>query len=198
MAGKGACFYPGEQCDPGRVVPSVRFDTHDARHERVCAYEQIPRPPKSQSRGVPETHNSEAVKWRNATPKQRSAVAARAAAILRERADEFAHSLATELGRVMEEARREVALGAEIIEFYAQAVQPKASPEGRPLLFCVQPGNCSYDQLARLSAPNLLAGNIVMVKHAGKVPQSALAFEQLWLEAGAPKGAYANLLISYD
>ena len=25
-----------------------------------------------------------------------------------------------------------------------------------------------------------------MVKHSGKVPQSALAFEQLWLEAGAP------------
>ena len=37
-----------------------------------------------------------------------------------------------------------------------------------------------------------------MVKHAGCVPQCAIAFEQLWLDAGAPKGAYTNLLISYD
>lgn len=125
------------------------------------------------------------------------AVAARAAAILRERAEEFARSVASD-GELLDEARREVTLGAEIIEFHARTAAPPASPEGRPLLFCVQPGNCSYDQLARLSAPNLLAGNIVMVKHSGKVPQSALAFEQLWLEAGAPTGAYANLLISYD
>jgi len=36
------------------------------------------------------------------------------------------------------------------------------------------------------------------VKHAGCVPQCAIAFEKLWLEAGAPPGAYTNLLISYD
>ena len=37
-----------------------------------------------------------------------------------------------------------------------------------------------------------------MVKHAGCVPQCAIAFEKLWLEAGAPAGAYTNLFISYD
>jgi succinate-semialdehyde dehydrogenase/glutarate-semialdehyde dehydrogenase len=30
------------------------------------------------------------------------------------------------------------------------------------------------------------------------VPQCAIAFEKLWLEAGAPAGAYTNLLISHD
>jgi succinate-semialdehyde dehydrogenase/glutarate-semialdehyde dehydrogenase len=43
-----------------------------------------------------------------------------------------------------------------------------------------------------------MAGNVVMVKHAGSVPQCAIAFEKLWLEAGAPAGAYTNLLISFD
>lgn len=136
--------------------------------------------------------------WRDTTLEQRAAVAARAAAILRERAEDFARSVMSDVGKVIAEARREVALSAQILEFYAQTAEQSVPPEGRPLLFCVQPGNCSYDQLARLSAPNLLAGNIVMVKHVGKVPQSALAFEQLWLEAGAPSGAYANLVISYD
>jgi hypothetical protein len=48
-----------------------------------------------------------------------------------------------------------------------------------------------------VAGPNLMAGNVVMVKHAGCVPQCALAFEKLWLEAGAPVGAYTNLFISY-
>jgi acyl-CoA reductase-like NAD-dependent aldehyde dehydrogenase len=43
-----------------------------------------------------------------------------------------------------------------------------------------------------------MAGNVVMVKHAGCVPQCAIAFGNLWLEAGAPAGAYTNLLISHD
>src|ERR1700674_762986 len=43
-----------------------------------------------------------------------------------------------------------------------------------------------------------MAGNVVMVKHAACVPQCAIAFEKLWLEAGAPPGAYTNLLISYE
>ena len=154
---------------------------------------------------VPDSHT-----WRRTTLGQRAMVAVRAAAILRARADEFAQPVHNETGKVIEEARAEVALGAEIIDAYARvAVAPAAagddrarsaepSLEGRPLLFCVLPANCSYDQLARLSAPNLLAGNIVMVKHTGAVPRAAIAFEQLWLEAGAPVGAFANLLIAYD
>ena len=43
-----------------------------------------------------------------------------------------------------------------------------------------------------------MAGNVVMVKHAGCVPQCAIAFELLWKQAGAPPGAYTNLRISYD
>jgi succinate-semialdehyde dehydrogenase/glutarate-semialdehyde dehydrogenase len=66
------------------------------------------------------------------------------------------------------------------------------------VLFGVQPWNFPYYQLARFAAPNLMAGNVAMVKHAGCVPQCAIAFEKLWLEAGAPAGAYTNLLISHD
>lgn len=43
-----------------------------------------------------------------------------------------------------------------------------------------------------------MAGNVVMVKHAGCVPQCAIAFSKLRLDAGAPVGAYTNLLISHD
>jgi succinate-semialdehyde dehydrogenase/glutarate-semialdehyde dehydrogenase len=43
-----------------------------------------------------------------------------------------------------------------------------------------------------------MAGNVIMVKHASCVPQCAILFEKLWIEAGAPAGLYTNLLISHD
>jgi succinate-semialdehyde dehydrogenase/glutarate-semialdehyde dehydrogenase len=122
--------------------------------------------------------------------------------------EEFARPVTLEMGKLIEQARGEVMLSADIIEYYAwnaeeflapQALKPKsgeAMVESSPfgVLFGVQPWNFPYYQLARLAGPNLMAGNVVMVKHAGCVPQCALAFEKLWLEAGTPAGVYTNLL----
>jgi succinate-semialdehyde dehydrogenase/glutarate-semialdehyde dehydrogenase len=38
-----------------------------------------------------------------------------------------------------------------------------------------------------------MVGNVVVVKHASVVPQSALAFARLFAEAGAPEGIYTNI-----
>jgi succinate-semialdehyde dehydrogenase/glutarate-semialdehyde dehydrogenase len=43
-----------------------------------------------------------------------------------------------------------------------------------------------------------MAGNTLVVKHAGCVPQCAIAFEKLFIDAGAPPGLYTNLLISHE
>jgi succinate-semialdehyde dehydrogenase/glutarate-semialdehyde dehydrogenase len=150
--------------------------------------------------------------WRHTTFAERAAVAAKAAAIMRARVDEFARPVTLEMGKLIDQARGEVALSAAIIDYYAQnaerflapqQLQPssgEAQVESSPfgVLLGVQPWNFPYYQLARFAAPNLMAGNVVMVKHAGCVPQCAIAFEKLWLEAGAPAGAYTNLLISHD
>jgi succinate-semialdehyde dehydrogenase/glutarate-semialdehyde dehydrogenase len=150
--------------------------------------------------------------WRHTTFAARAAVVARAAAIMRERGDDFARLVTLEMGKLIAEARGEVALSADIIDYYAknaerflasQHLKPssgEAEVESSPLgvLFGVEPWNFPYYQLVRFAAPNLMAGNVVMVKHAGNVPQCAVAFEKLWLDAGAPAGAYTNLLISYD
>ena len=150
--------------------------------------------------------------WRHTTFAERAVVVAKAATIMRARVDEFARPVTLEMGKLIEQARREVALSADIIDYYADNAQRflaplrlkpssgKAVVQSSPLgvLFGVQPWNFPYYQLARFAAPNLMAGNVVMVKHAGCVPQCAIAFEKLWLEAGAPAGAYTNLLISHN
>ena len=150
--------------------------------------------------------------WRHKTFAQRAAVAAKAAAIMRARVDEFARPVTLEMGKLIDEARGEVVLSADIIDYYARNAERFLAPqhltpgsgeaevESSPIgvLFGVEPWNFPYYQLVRFAAPNLMAGNVVMVKHAASVPQCAIAFEKLWLEAGAPAGAYTNLLISYD
>ena len=164
----------------------------------------------AQSEIALQTAASGSKTWRHKTLAQRVDVAAFAAAIMRARVDEFARPVMAEMGKDIDEARREVLFGAEIIDFCAESSGRSLAPEDikpdsrqeaagrRPVLFCVQARNCSYDQLARFAAPNLVAGNVVMVKHAESVPESAIAFEMLWLEAGAPLGAFTNLLIADD
>lgn len=139
-------------------------------------------------------------------------MAAKAAAILRRQVDEFARLMTLEMGKRIGEARGEVRLSADIIEYYGrqaerflapQRLKPKTGQaviESAPLgvLFGVQPWNFPFYQLARFAGPNLMAGNVIMVKHASCVPQCALAFARLWPEAGAPEGAYTNLFITHD
>ena len=72
----------------------------------------------------------------------------------------------------------------------------ESSPIG--VVFGVEPWNFPYYQLARVAGPHLMAGNTLVIKHAGCVPQCAIAFEKLLTDAGAPDGLYTNLLISHD
>ncbi|MGV8894697.1 MAG: NAD-dependent succinate-semialdehyde dehydrogenase [Burkholderiaceae bacterium] len=150
--------------------------------------------------------------WRHMTYAERAFIVSKAAAIMRANVDEFARPVTIEMGKRIDEARGEVLLSADIIEYYAQnaerflATQTLAPSSGQAeiestpfgVLFGVQPWNFPYYQLARFAAPNLMAGNVTMVKHAACVPQCALAFEKLWRDAGAPAGVYTNLFISHD
>jgi len=150
--------------------------------------------------------------WKRTDFPQRAAIAAKAAAILRSRIDEFARPVTLEMGKLIDQARGEVLLSADIIDYYSRNAEGFLAPqhlkpgsgeaeiESSPfgVLLGIQPWNFPYYQLARFAGPNLMAGNVVMVKHAGCVPQCSIAFEKLWREAGAPAGAYTNLLISHD
>ena len=76
----------------------------------------------------------------------------------------------------------------------------EAIVENAPLgvLFCIEPWNFPYYQLARVAGPNLMIGNTLIAKHAPNVPQCALAFEKLFIGGGAPKGTYTNVFLSNE
>ena len=150
--------------------------------------------------------------WKHTTYAQRAEIVAKAATLMRKNVDEFAKLATLEMGKRIDEARGEVKFSADILAYYAEHAKTFLAPtklnpkigeahmENSPfgVLFCVEPWNFPYYQLARVAGPQLMAGNVLVVKHAGCVPQCAIAFEKLLLDAGAPKGAYTNLLISHE
>jgi len=150
--------------------------------------------------------------WKHKSYADRAVIVNNAAALLRAHVDEFARLETLEMGKLINEARGEVQFSADILAYYAKHAEAFLAPtklhpkvgeahmESSPIgvLFCVEPWNFPYYQLARVAGPQLMAGNGLVVKHAGCVPQCAIAFEKLLLDAGAPVGAYTNLLISYE
>ena len=150
--------------------------------------------------------------WRGRSFAARRVILKSAAALMRERAQSLAELITVEMGKLIAQSLGEVALSAAILDYYADHAEQFLAPEklttakgeatveSSPIgvLFGVEPWNYPYYQIARFAAPNLMAGNVVMVKHASSVPQCALAFEQLLHDAGAPDGAYTNLFISKE
>ena len=151
-------------------------------------------------------------KWKHTSYAERAVIINKAAALMAAHVDDFAKLATLDMGKRINEARGEVKFSADILAYYGKHAEaflaptklhPKhgeahmdSSPFG--VLFCVEPWNFPYYQLARIAGPHLMAGNTVVVKHAGCVPQCAIAFEKLLLDAGAPVGAYTNLLISHE
>jgi succinate-semialdehyde dehydrogenase / glutarate-semialdehyde dehydrogenase len=150
--------------------------------------------------------------WRHTSYAERATILAKASELMSARIDELARTMTLEMGKRIGEARGEVEFSARILTYYAENAERFLAPvelsptvgtahmESSPIgaIFCVEPWNFPYYQLARVAGPHLMAGNVLLVKHAGIVPQCAIAFEKLLMDAGAPAGLYTNLFISHD
>jgi succinate-semialdehyde dehydrogenase/glutarate-semialdehyde dehydrogenase len=152
------------------------------------------------------------VTWKRTSYAHRAKIIAHAAVLLHEQAEHFAQIMTMEMGKRIAEARGEVEFSSQILAYYAENAERFLAPvklhpsageahmESSPIgvIFGVEPWNFPYYQLARVAGPHLMAGNTLVIKHAGCVPQCAIAFEKLFLDAGAPLGLYTNLLISHE
>ena len=153
--------------------------------------------------------------WRETSFAERGRILQNAADILRRDSDAFARLLTLEMGKLVAEAKAEVELSAKIFEYYVRHAEDLLKPEKLPVLdpaegeamlvheplgvlLAIEPWNFPYYQIARILAPQLSAGNTLILKHASNVPQSAAAFERLMNEAGLPEGAFQNLYATRD
>ena len=150
--------------------------------------------------------------WRKNSFDERKKILQKVANLMRERSDELAALVTLEMGKRIKESKGEVELAASIYEYYAThaaqflADKPLSPEKGAAyvrnepigVLLGIEPWNYPYYQVARFAAPNIMAGNCILLKHASNVPQCALEIEKLFADAGAPEGLYTNLFISSD
>ncbi|HUG98043.1 MAG TPA: NAD-dependent succinate-semialdehyde dehydrogenase [Gammaproteobacteria bacterium] len=150
--------------------------------------------------------------WRDTPVEARGRVIGQAARVLKEKRDELARLVTLEMGKLIGEARAEIAKCATACSYYAEhapaflADELIATDAHRSLVayqplgtvLAVMPWNFPFWQAIRCATPALAAGNTVLLKHASNVPQCALAIERVFEEAGLPEGVFRTLLVDSD
>src|SRR5713226_418156 len=140
---------------------------------------------------------------------ERARMMTKAAAILDGEKETFARVMTTEMGKTLRSAVDEAAKCAWVCRYYAENAEKFLADEivdttasrsyirYQPLgpVLAVMPWNFPFWQVLRFAAPALMAGNVVLLKHASIVPQSALLIEDLFRRAGFPEGVFQTLLI---
>lgn len=150
---------------------------------------------------------------RTTTVAERAALVQRVADLHLERKDELAAIIQREMGKPLDQCIGEVEFSADIISYYAKNgedfLKDQELPvedgqrtfirrQGLGVLLGIMPWNFPYYQVARFAAPNIIAGNTIILKHAEQCPESAAAIQQIYLDAGVPEGAYVNVYASHD
>ena len=148
--------------------------------------------------------------WRFESFENRKAIVKAVAAEMRLQKEHLAKLITTEMGKPIRESRIEIDYSANILDYYADNAQEflQASTlttekgdaivvsEAIGVLLGVMPWNFPFSQIARFAAPNIMAGNPIVLKTASNIPQCAQAFEDLFTKVEAPEGLYQNLFLS--
>jgi succinate-semialdehyde dehydrogenase/glutarate-semialdehyde dehydrogenase len=147
--------------------------------------------------------------WRRTPFAERARLMSAAGDILRDRVGDYGRLITEEMGKPIAAAEGEVDKCAWVCDFYAENAERFLSPEpvgtdaSRSLVrydplgpvLAIMPWNFPFWQVFRFAAPALMAGNAGLLKHAGNVPGTALAIEEVFRDAGFPEGVFTTLLI---
>jgi len=149
------------------------------------------------------------VKWRDMSVADRVTLLTRLAEVLRAEKRRYAELITREMGKPIREALAEVEKCAVLADYYAGNAVKFLSPEEikteakksyvmfQPLgiVLAVMPWNFPFWQAFRFGVPAVAVGNVVLLKHASNVPQTALAIEEAFTKAGFPEDVFRTVLI---
>jgi succinate-semialdehyde dehydrogenase/glutarate-semialdehyde dehydrogenase len=148
--------------------------------------------------------------WKETTFAHRSVLMKNAAKVLRENSEEYSVLMTLEMGKPIVQSRAEVEKCAWVCDYYAENAEQFLSDEiikteatksfisYQPLgvILAIMPWNFPFWQVFRFAAPNLMAGNAGLLKHASNVSGCALAFEDVFRKAGFPENLFRSLLVT--
>lgn len=181
--------------------------TNPATGETIATYDELT-PDQIQAKLA--TAHATYQTWRETTMADRTLKMKRLAEVLRENAAKYGALATAEMGKPITEAMGEVTKCGAVCDYYADNAEKFLSPEQAPsdgsesfvrfdplgAVLAIMPWNFPYWQLFRFAAGTIMAGNVVVMKHASNVQGCAAAIEEAFLLAGFPVGVFQNLPIN--
>jgi succinate-semialdehyde dehydrogenase / glutarate-semialdehyde dehydrogenase len=150
--------------------------------------------------------------WRRASFAERATLMVRAAELLESEIPVVAELMTREMGKTFAAAKGEAMKCAATMRYFAEhaeamlreeTVATKGSRSGvrfEPIgpIFAVLPWNFPWWQVIRMAVPTLMAGNVVVFKHAPNVPGNAKYLEDLFVRAGFAPGVLTTVFVEID
>jgi succinate-semialdehyde dehydrogenase/glutarate-semialdehyde dehydrogenase len=146
--------------------------------------------------------------WAQVSAKERAQVLRKLNELMLANQDDLALIMTSEQGKPLAESKGEIAYAASFIEWFAEEARrvygdtiPATSGDKRIIAIkqpvgvtaAITPWNFPTAMLTRKAGPALAAGCSMVVKPATQTPFSALAFAELGVRAGLPKGLLSVL-----
>ncbi|MDR3667503.1 MAG: NAD-dependent succinate-semialdehyde dehydrogenase [Ignavibacteriaceae bacterium] len=147
--------------------------------------------------------------WRRTSFQQRADNLRRAGEILRKKKETLSHLMTVEMGKPIVQSRSEIDKCAMVCDYFAENAEKflqdkKVDTDAansfityQPLgvILAIMPWNFPFWQVFRFAAPNLMAGNAGVLKHASNVTGCGLEIEDIFREAGFPDDLFRTLII---
>lgn len=152
-------------------------------------------------------------RWKSLSFHERSKPVLKLAELIREQADSLALLATHEMGKPVKEAAAEVLKCISSCMYYAgnaeQILRPVSSVsdnqklveihhEPMGVILGIFPWNFPYWQIMRSAIPAVMAGNAMLIKPAPNTPQSAMALQHLFYEAGFPTDLLQTVLANNE
>jgi succinate-semialdehyde dehydrogenase/glutarate-semialdehyde dehydrogenase len=147
--------------------------------------------------------------WSELSYQERATFWQQMSELLKERKHKLGMLMSLEMGKPITQAVAEVEKCAWVCEHYAQNTEAFLQAESIEtefkksyvrfdpigVILAVMPWNFPLWQVFRVAAPQMMAGNTILLKHASNVSGCALEIEKLFTEVGFPEGVFQTILV---
>ena len=150
--------------------------------------------------------------WKKTSLSHRRKLLRNVGDLLNENLNEYSELITLEMGKPISQSKAEIKKCIFLCDFYEKnaesfladeiietdATESFISYDPLGTILAIMPWNYPFWQVLRFAIPTLTAGNTALLKHASNVTGCALIIQELFEQAGYPKGCFQTVLVTHD